>query len=78
MSLLEALILDQGFEIELLSEHIYGSTTKKLALLPPDSSACGSILIYATSGVGTWSSFCSWKVYHLISLKSGWTHNSCF
>lgn len=53
MSFLEALILDQGFETELLLVYIYKSGTKKLALL-------STVLhIYLAYGVGTLSLFCS-------------------
>lgn len=42
MSFLEALILDQVFETELLLEHVYGPSTEKLDLLPPESLPCDS------------------------------------
>lgn len=67
MSFLEALILDQVFEIELLLVYIHISGTKKLALL-------STVLQHIPS---MWNGnfelilFFIYKIYHLMSLKSG-------
>lgn len=37
---MEALLLDQVFERQLLSKHVYRLGSRKPALLPPDSFAC--------------------------------------